>query len=142
MSTVKANAFVDGAGGNTATVNGVTVALSSQAQAEAGTDNTTQMTPLRVAQAIATEAVGLGQTWQTVTRTAGVSYQNTTGKPIQIAVKTGGSGSAVQVSVDNVTWITVDANDAADYGHSSAIIPPNYYYRVTVSAPQIFSELR
>ncbi len=52
MSTVKANAFVDGAGGNTATINGVTVALSSQAQAEAGTDNATQMTPLRVRNAL------------------------------------------------------------------------------------------
>lgn len=51
MSTVKANFFLDSAGGNTAQVNGVTVALSSQAQAIAGTDNTTQMTPLRNLQA-------------------------------------------------------------------------------------------
>jgi hypothetical protein len=51
MSTVRANAFLDSAGGNTATINGVTPALSSQAQAIAGTDNTTQMTPLRNLQA-------------------------------------------------------------------------------------------
>lgn len=142
MSTVKANAFVDGAGGNTATVNGVTVALSSQVQAEAGTDNTTQMTPLRVMQAIAVEAIGIGQTWQNVTRTAGVSYQNTTGRPIQISVKTGGSGSALQVSSDNSTWVTLDNNDAADYGHTTPVIPANYYYRVTVTAAQYFVELR
>lgn len=142
MSTIRANNILDSAGGNTATINGITPALASQAQAEAGTDNTTLMTPLRTEQHMLVNAVGWGQTWQTVTRTAGVSYQNTTGKPIQIAVKTGGSSSAVQVSVDNVTWITVDSNDAADYGHSSVIIPPNYYYRVTVVAAQLFTELR
>lgn len=53
MSTVKANSFLDGAGGNTATINGITPALASQAEAEAGTDNTKLMTPLRASQAIA-----------------------------------------------------------------------------------------
>ena len=52
MSTIKANAIIDAAGGNTATINGITPAFSSQAQATAGTDNTTQMTPLRTSQAI------------------------------------------------------------------------------------------
>ena len=52
MSTVKANFFLDSAGGNTAQINGITPALSSQAQAEAGTDNTTLMTPLRVTNAL------------------------------------------------------------------------------------------
>jgi hypothetical protein len=52
MSTIKANEIIDAAGGNTATINGITPALASQAQATAGTDNTTQMTPLRTSQAI------------------------------------------------------------------------------------------
>lgn len=52
MSTIKANAYLDAAGGNTATINGITPALSSLAQAQAGTDNTTQMTPLRTSDAI------------------------------------------------------------------------------------------
>ena len=52
MSTVKANAFVDGAGGNTATINGITPALASQAEAQAGTDNTKIMTPLRLRDAL------------------------------------------------------------------------------------------
>lgn len=52
MSTVCTNAILDAAGGNTAQINGITPALASQAQAEAGTDNTTLMTPLRVADAI------------------------------------------------------------------------------------------
>lgn len=142
MSTIRANNFLDGSGGNTATINGVTIALSSQAQAEAGTDNTTLMTPLRTFQAIKNDTVGWNQTWQTVTRSFGTSYQNTTSRPIQVSIKTGGSGSAIQVSPDNVTWLTLDANDAADFGHSSAVIPVNYYYRVTITAPQIWVELR
>lgn len=51
MSTMKVNAILDAAGGNTATVNGITPALASQAEAQAGTDNTKLMTPLRVKQA-------------------------------------------------------------------------------------------
>jgi hypothetical protein len=49
---------IDGSGNLTVagTVNGVTVAIASQAQAEAGTDNTTLMTPLRTAQAIDAQA--------------------------------------------------------------------------------------
>ena len=54
MSTIKANNIFDSAGGNTAKVNGVTPLgsenIASQAQAEAGTSNTTVMTPLRADQ--------------------------------------------------------------------------------------------
>jgi hypothetical protein len=57
MSTIKANAIIDAAGGNTATINGITPAFSSEAQAIAGTDNTTMMTPLRVSQGITTSPV-------------------------------------------------------------------------------------
>lgn len=51
MSTLRADTIIDSGGGNNATINGVTVALASQAEAEAGTNNTKLMTPLRVAQA-------------------------------------------------------------------------------------------
>lgn len=55
MSTIRANNFLDAAGGNTAMINGVTPALATQVEAEAGTDNTKIMTPLRVDQAIAAQ---------------------------------------------------------------------------------------
>lgn len=48
MSTIKANAFLDASGGNTAQINGITPAIASQAQAEAGTDDTVLMTPLKL----------------------------------------------------------------------------------------------
>lgn len=65
MSTMKVNAILDAAGGNTTTVNGVTPALASQAEAEAGSNNTKLMTPLRVAQAV---------TAQVGTATAALAY--------------------------------------------------------------------
>lgn len=61
MSAVKANFFLDSAGGNNAQINGITPALSSQAQAEAGTDNTTLMTPLRLRNAL--NATGTAPTY-------------------------------------------------------------------------------
>jgi len=85
MSTVKANFFLDSAGGNTAQVNGVTVALSSQAQAIAGTDNTTQMTPLRNLQA------GLGA-------------------PHFVLEDQKASGTAGQTIASASTWTTRDLN--------------------------------
>ena len=56
MSTIRANTFLDSAGGNTASINGITPALASQGQAESGSDNTVLMTPLRTAQAIGAQA--------------------------------------------------------------------------------------
>lgn len=52
MSTIRANSIIDAAGGNTASINGITPVLATQAEAEAGTDNTKLMTPLRTDQAV------------------------------------------------------------------------------------------
>lgn len=62
MSTMKVDSIVSSGGTNTAQINGITPALASQAEAEAGTDNTKLMTPLRVAQAVgpATAALAYG----------------------------------------------------------------------------------
>jgi hypothetical protein len=57
MSTIRANTILDAAGGNTVTVNGITPALATQAEAEAGTDNAKLMTPLRVKQAVDAQVV-------------------------------------------------------------------------------------
>lgn len=53
MSTIRINNIVDAAGGNTATINGITPALATNAEAVAGVDNTKLMTPQRVNEAIA-----------------------------------------------------------------------------------------
>lgn len=130
----------------TGTINGVTMALASQAQAQAGTNNTTLMTPLRTAEAVAALApasLGVGQTWQVVTgsRSSGTSYQNTTGKPIQVAI-TGVTGSNVTfaISTDNVTFTTIARFDN-DYG-IFMVVPNNLYYKFTGSGINYWSELR
>lgn len=61
MSTMRVDNILSSGGGNNATINGITPAFASQAEAEAGTDNTKIMTPLRVAQA-ARPILGTAQT--------------------------------------------------------------------------------
>lgn len=137
MSTMRVNAILDSAGGNTATINGeIPLAPSkfaSLAQAQAGTDNTTVMTPLRVSDALATEVIGIGQTWQDVlaSRAINTSYQNTTGRPIEVAmVLNGGTNRRyVQVSVNNTTWIDV-GSDSGSSTPNSFVVPAGWYYRV------------
>lgn len=78
--------------------------------------------------------IGVNQTWQDVSasRSANTSYQNTTGKPIQVVVE-GSSSGLLQVSSDNATWITIVGLGApgsfATAG--SPIVPNNHYYRTT-----------
>jgi hypothetical protein len=104
---------------------GTVESLVSPAKIKAAIDALTQL------------PIGVGQTWQTVSRSAGVSYQNTTGRPIQVVMNFDGdfqSGS-FEVSTDNVNWITVftDGGDGGPAGGPSIIIPNNYYYRANVS---------
>jgi hypothetical protein len=107
--------------------------ISTLAQAEAGTDNTTAMSPLRVEQHMLANALGVDQTWQLVSRSAGVWYQNTTGKPIG-AFGRGGIATPVRwrvgPSTSNFIEISMsdsDSNDSADYGW--IIVPPNHFYQ-------------
>jgi hypothetical protein len=121
--------------------------LASQAQAQAGTDNTTLMTPLRTAQANA--GVGAGQTWQTVSRALSTSYQNLTGKPIGVSINFDTNSNAgtrtVQVSADNSTWFTIN-----QFGPNVSnmaffwIVPSTYYYRFNASNTtlNLWTELR
>ena len=88
--------------------------------------------------------LGWGQTWQEVTssRAVNTSYQNTTGRPIVFTVNaTPSSYGALQVSVDNTNWVTaaVSSNPAI----TSAIVPPNQYYRFGTTVGMIYwAELR
>lgn len=79
------------------------------------------------------DGIGSGQTWQDMSgsRALGTSYQNTTGRPIMVAVEfnNGGSTSLFQVSNDNATWVTIGTGNF--YGHTQIVIPNGSYYRVT-----------
>ncbi len=121
----------------------VTTTLASQAEAEAGTNNTKLVTPLRVAQAITALASGLGvgQEWQSVTRSLNTVYQNTTGKPIMAFVQ-GDNSLRAEVSTDQATWYKTWLNtDSNDHG-GTFIIPDDHYYRYVGGTFGLSTELR
>jgi hypothetical protein len=108
-----------------------TADFASQAQAEAGTDNATLMTPLRTEQHTVANNIGYNQTWQTVTRTSGVSYQNLTGKPIQVAIGANNTSVNFEVSTNGSTWVSLGTTGTNVPSIFFAIIPPGHYYRAT-----------
>jgi hypothetical protein len=88
-------------------------------------------------------AIGVGQTWQAVTRTTGTSYQNTTGRSIQVSFRPSSLGSGnFQVSDDDSTWVTIASTGAVELYQISAIIPPDIYYRLTTVSIAQWAELR
>ena len=91
----------------------------------------------------AASPIGVSQSWASVTRASGTSFQNTTGKPIQVsaALKVTNDGNVVfgtaafQVSSNNSTWVElgelVGRANEIKYMALTAIIPDNHYYRWT-----------
>ena len=96
----------------------------------------------------AASPIGVSQSWSSVTRARGTSFQNTTGKPIQVSASLrvtstsnqGGSyfGTAsFQVSSNNSTWITLGSVTATGVAGVSGnlaftpILPDDHYYRWT-----------
>jgi len=91
-------------------------------------------------------APGVDQTWQDVTssRSAGTSYQNTTGRPIEVLVQfsPGESASdAFKVSTDNVNFVVLTVNSTKAGLPVSVKIPNDHYYRMSSPFTK-WSELR
>jgi len=99
---------------------------------------------------VRTEILGISQTWQNVigSRAVSTSYQNTTGKPIQVYIdanSTVASGRPVEVSTDNATWVQVSQTNGSAGGFvaSAFIVSNNHYYRVNGAASlKNWAELR
>jgi len=116
---------------------------------QAGTGTTESLvSPAQVKSAIdsLSAGIGVGQTWQSVTRTVGTSYQNTTGKPIMVNVtlSSGGTKNAY-VSSDNSTFIQVfTQGGGVTTDTASFIVPDDHYYKATwtQSGSATWSELR
>jgi hypothetical protein len=124
-------------GGDLTTDRAITVSAASQAQAEAGTDTATVMTPQRTEQHMQANALGWGQTWTDVdaSRTTGTTYQNSTTRPILVCLRwrsDSGTGRNFQVSLNGTDWTTVNTSGSStsDITHISVIIPVDVYYRV------------
>ena len=87
--------------------------------------------------------IGVGQTWQNVSRSAGTTYQNTTGKPIAVSSTHNVQGTyTMQVSTDGSSWVTLSRSTENDFGNPFfGIVPNGHYYRVGAFSYEI-SELR
>ena len=94
----------------------------------------------------AMSSFGYGQTWQTVTRTSGTTYYNTTGKPImwKVYVGSGGSGTFA-ISYGGITRpaVTIGSNYASYDELATVVIPPDVSYSFTgASVAAVSIELR
>ena len=124
---------------------------ATQAEMEAGTEaNVRSMSPLRVAQAIAAlgaSGIGKGQTWTDVkaSRAYGVTYTNSTGKPIEVFVTNSGGSVLLQATVGSV----VLGQQMSTYNTStprqcfSFVVPNAATYRVDCTGTlEYWTELR
>lgn len=116
------------------------LAQATQAEAEAGVATSRYMDPLRTAQAIAALTIGPGQTWQSVTgsRAHSTSYQNTTGRAIEVAISYDNANVQIQVSTNGSTWVTVISGSGGSATKCAVIVPKGHYYRLNGSVT-IFS---
>ena len=93
--------------------------------------------------------LGVGQTWQAVTRTSGVTYTNSTGKPIFVNVITAvnnTSGNGATITVDGVL-VSSTVGFAGGIGLAqnvtqSVIIPNGSTYVITSGSGYTTAELR
>lgn len=121
--------------------------IASQDLAEAGTNDTTIMTPLKTEQHTLSNDLGWSQTWQSMigSRAVSVSYQNTTTRPIQFSIRldTTSSDRAIEVSADNINWVRVGTSYSSFQPFNTAVVPVGHYYRVNGSATILnWAELR
>jgi len=93
---------------------------------------------------IASLVLGIGQTWQDMSgsRSVDTSYQNATGRPIQVAISSG-TNSSVQVSANASTWVNLN-NIGSDPGEAGICftVPAEHYYRQSGGTIREWSELR
>ena len=92
----------------------------------------------------AMSSFGYGQTWQSVTRTSGTTYYNTTGRPISLSVlwthSAGSNGNTIVVGGVTVVNISITSGNVSN---SIVTIPIGNSYVITdVNATHTATELR
>ena len=86
--------------------------------------------------------LGVGQTWQTVTRASGTTYTNSTGRPIQISIVLNMFGTNQgSLVVNGLTVISAIVGAASATQQFTFIIPNGNTYILTLSAGTINSWL-
>ena len=125
----------------TDSVTGV-VELATNAEAQAATDPARVITPAN----LAAVCLGVGQTWQSPTRSLGVSYTNTTGRPIVVSIYFFALSASWSCTL-TVGSVQVDkfqqANASGQYVTLSGIVPAGATYVATATNASIstWSEL-
>lgn len=79
----------------------------------------------------AMQSLGYGQTWQSVTRNAGTTYYNTTGRPIKLNFSLPGSAAAL-LQVNGITVVSTSTTTGTG-GYGEAIIPAGASYLFTTA---------
>lgn len=114
--------------------------ISTTALAQGLVDDATALTPLKLAAALDVTALGRGQTWQDVTasRTMGVTYTNSTGKPIVVHITgriTAGAGTVgCNIAVDGYTLPGGMAYGNSAIFAASVVVPNGRTYSAAVNA--------
>ena len=142
-STIGANTTEPGDGGenwveaitNMATTAAAGIlAIATTAQATAGVDDQTAMTPAKTFAAINATSLGRAQSWQDVTasRANNVNYTNSTGRPIafSVAANATSGGMALGVRVNGILVGITYSREATPFATGSllAIVPPGATY--------------
>jgi len=110
--------------------------VASTAQAQAGTSNTTLVTPLRLTEWSQSRVIGINQTWQNMnaSRLIGTTYTNTSGKAIFVLINFSDVTSVgCTLVLDGVTTGALDIG-TTQRQQISFIVPNNGTYLVTASA--------
>lgn len=86
--------------------------------------------------AAAPSGIGVGQTWQAVSRSANTAYTNSTGRSIQVSVSATASEYntiTLDVSTNGSTWVTIAVMSGAATSTINTVIPNTHQYRVVVA---------
>jgi hypothetical protein len=101
--------------------------------------------PDSTVQGTAAVSIGIGQTWQTVTRTAGTTYTNTTGRSIVtqcVVLASTVQSYTLTVSGTVVAYYQGQYSPAQIAGTISAIIPPGATYVFTATgSPTVVNQI-
>lgn len=95
--------------------------------------------------AIPDVGIGVGQAWQSVSRSGATWYQNTTGKPIAVSIQWETGGNALlRIGVSTSVYVTLDQNDgdSGEWKHLTAVIPVDHWYYAPSGSFRQFMELR
>jgi hypothetical protein len=111
------------------TISGTTITFS---------DSTTQVTSAN------TRSYGVGQTWASYvgSRSFGVTYYNTTGKPIAVSVRLSGYNGSCLIYVDGVLVSNGYGYNNVGEANAYATVPVGSSYSVSGGGLSTWAELR